>query len=181
MRYRLERERTPVSFTRFAEPFRESGTPRTAALGCRIKCVNVCFSSARYAATGRSRPSEPRRRRLYGLLLTFAPRRRLCAMQRPLGRIASTPAVGQYRADGKNLDSGRSTGGRGRETAVFLSGLSIGLRELRVARPTRVCLWRTPICVGAPCRTKPWSRKRGPAVCLERRVHLANGAYPEGV
>ena len=39
----------------------------------------------------------------------------------------------------------------------------------------------SPICVGAAYRTRPWSVERGLAVCLERRVHLANGAYPDRV
>jgi len=47
--------------------------------------------------------------------------------------------------------------------------------------PPGVRLWGSPICVGAACRTKPWSAKRGLAVCLERRVHLANGTYPDRI
>ena len=47
--------------------------------------------------------------------------------------------------------------------------------------PPGVRLWGSPICLGAACRTKPGSLKRGLAVCLEWRVHLANGAYPDRV
>jgi hypothetical protein len=44
---------------------------------------------------GHSQSIPGAERRLYGLYLSFTTRWLLCLMQRPLGRIASTPAVGQ--------------------------------------------------------------------------------------
>jgi hypothetical protein len=64
---------------------------------------------------------------------------------------------------------------------LFRSHASLRLCAVRGLRSIRVYLRRPSICLGALLRTKPWSRRRGSAVRLIRRVHFAHWIYPGGI